>query len=180
MKLRIGNHAGTVPGSWDEMTVRQYIAMMSGKEQLEILADVSGIDLLQIENTSLDLDPFFIHMAGLIHTAPDLSKRKRKPIQLNGKTIKPGDVGKLSYAQLDRIKRLAIEDNYIESIPVVFAIYIAPSFEKDGLFRSAVLNNLEKDVNNLLIKDVFQWVVFFFKKLRNARKDLRMSSIVFP
>ena len=55
-----------LPGSWDEMKVRHYLALETTKNPLELMALLSDVDLSKIINTKTDLTPVLGKMIELI------------------------------------------------------------------------------------------------------------------
>ena len=57
-----------LPGSWDEMKARHYLALETTKNPLELMALLSDVDLSKVINTRTDLTPVLSKMVELLNS----------------------------------------------------------------------------------------------------------------
>lgn len=177
IKTETETHHGTLPDSWNEIKVRDFIGMNSGLTELELIALLSGIDVEHVENAKNDLTPIVERMNELFNEPPpDLQKLKRKVLTMDGKKIVfPTSINFTRYGQKSMVKNLIQSNDKLETIvPDVFAIYAQPIV--DGKFDSNRIEAIKKQVENMPIVDVFPHVFFFFKKLKGLKIHLLTKS----
>ena len=170
-------HTGTIPESWDELTVKHFIGLESKSTDIEIIALLSGLDRVMLENSNGNFKPVIAKIAELFNEKPpEMEKAPKKPIIIEGKKIKfPKSVDFTSFGQQQMVKNLIYANKEItQIISEVFAIYAQPLI--DGKIDSQRVEEVKKTIDNLPILMVFPYVVFFFKRLGIMRRDL-ISSI---
>ena len=166
----------TLPDSWNDLTVKQFLDLNKKLTPLEVLASLSNLNLSFIENTNSDLTPAINYLNNLFaKVPPDLTKLKKKPIIFEGKTIKvPKNLNFTRFGQKSLIKGLIESEETVENmVSEVFAIYLQPVL--DGKFDSKRLPAIEKQVLKMSITAVFPWVTFFFLQLRILKNSLPSS-----
>ena len=166
----------TLPDSWNDLTVKQFISLNDKLTPLERLSSLSNTNLSFIENTGTDLTPAINYLNEVFSKVPpDLKKLKKGNIQFEGKTIKPPkNLNFTRFGQKSMIKNLIQSDNTIEKmVAEVFAIYVQPLL--DGKFDSKRIEEITKQVLKMKITAVFPWVVFFFQQLKKLKFHLLSS-----
>jgi hypothetical protein len=162
-----------IPGTFEELTVKQFLKLEAGGTDMEILSVLSGESLEEIENTDVDLSPAMARVAELYNSKPpDLTKQKRSKIIIEGKEIKfPSSLDFTRFGQKSMTKNLINDNEKLELIvSEVFAIYAQPLI--DGKFISERIPEIKELVDNLPIISVFPYTVFFFKRLRRLKNSL--------
>jgi len=165
-----------VPGSWAELSVKQFLTLEAGGTDIEILSGLSGNSLEEIENTNVDLSPAMERVAQIYsQKPPDLEKQKKGKIIIEGKEIKfPTSLNFTRFGQKSMTKNLIRDNERLELIvSEVFAIYAQPLI--DGKFISERIPEIKRIVDNLPIISVFPYTVFFFKRLRRLKLTLLIS-----
>ena len=171
MKIKI-----QVPARFEDLSVKQFLALEAGGTDLEILAILSGEDLSELENTEVDLDPTMKKVYELLNKKPpDLEKQKKGKIVLEGKEINfPTSLNFTRYGQKSMVKNLIRDNKKLEAIvSEVFAIYAQPIL--DGKFDSSRIPAIKDLVDNLPIIEVFPYTVFFFKKLKLLKLTFQIN-----
>ncbi len=166
----------TLPDSWNDLTVKQFISLNDKLTPLERLSSLSNTNLSFIENTGTDLQPAIDYLNKVFaKVPPDLKKLKKGNIRFEGKTIKPPkNLNFTRFGQKSMIKNLIQSDNTIENmVAEVFAIYVQPLL--DGKFDSKRIEEITKQVLKMKITAVFPWVVFFFRQLKKLKSHLQSS-----
>ena len=166
----------TLPDSWNDLTVKQFIALNDKLTPLERLSSLSNTNLSFIENTGTDLQPAIDYLNSVFSKVPpDLKKIKKGNIIFNGKTIKPPkNLNFTKFGQKSMIKNLINSDRTLQSmVAEVFAIYVQPIL--DGKFDSKRIDAITKEVLKMKITEVFSWVVFFFHQLKKLKFHLQSS-----
>ena len=98
---------GVLPDSYKDLTVKQYIAISDNSSSIEMLANITGIDLWWFENTTLNLDRYMNHLNKVIKAIPDPSTADRVTgFKIMDRYITPKDINDLSWLQKDMIKAL--------------------------------------------------------------------------
>ena len=176
IKHKGGEQIGRIPEAWSELSVKQFLSLEAGLTDLPLLSVLSGIDLEYIENTDADLTPALNRIYQIYNEKPpELEKLPKRPIKIDGKTIKmPDNINNILFGQKSIVQNL-LKDNPENVAPIisrVFAVFAQPVL--DGVFRSSRLDAVTKQIDNLKIIDVFPYVLFFFKKLRHWRIIFQM------
>jgi len=162
-----------IPGRFEDLSVKQFLALEAGGSDLQILSILSGESLEAIENTDVDLTPAMERVAKLYNQKPlDLEKQKKGKIVIEGKEIKfPTSLNFTRFGQKSMTKNLIRDNERLELIvSEVFAIYAQPLI--DGKFISERIPEIKEIVDNLPIVSVFPYTVFFFKRLRRLKYSL--------
>ena len=172
---------GHIPETWDDLTVKQYIALTDASTNVEMLSSLTGIDYWWFENTNIDLSSYIMHLDKLIKSIPDPGevKKKVKAFEIMGKRVAPKDISDLTWLQKDMIKALLLnEEDFVKMLPRCFAIWVTPTIY--GSFMSNKVEAVEREINSLKAKEVYPWVVFFFKKLQTEKINLLASLSQYP
>jgi hypothetical protein len=168
---------GTVPSSWEELTVKQWAALRPENRDLEIVSILSGIDLEILENTKGDLSPVVEMVYKALADMPsDLKDLPRQAITIMGKRVAfPKNLDFTRYGQKALTKNLLRDAEDMRAIIAdVFAIYAQPSI--DGKFDSNNLEPIKKAIEAMPIIQVLPWVIFFLKRLRRLKINLLIAS----
>ena len=157
-----------LPATWDEMKVRHYLALETTKNPLEILALFSDIPLSDILNTKTDLKPVIESLIKLLSSdVPDFKKKPRRPLVIDGKTIKmPTDFNKITFGQSAMIEtHLAGTDgDERKAIPQIMGVILQPLLDK-GDFDLDRADYYATKAGELSILDAFPNVFFFWTVL---------------
>ena len=165
-----------VPARFEDLTVKQFLALEAAVSDCEVLAALSGQSLEEIENTDVDLSPAMAKVGELYNSKPlDLDKQKKGKIVIEGKDIKfPTSLNFTRFGQKSMVKNLIANTDKIELIvSEVFAIYAQPII--DGKFISDRVPEIKEVVDNLPIISVFPYAVFFFVRLRRLKRVSQIS-----
>ena len=163
------NHDGEttvakLPGSWDEMKVRHYLALETTKNPLELMALLSDVDLSKVINTRTDLTPVLSKLVELLNSEfPDFKKAKRRAFSIGGKTVKiPTNFNKITFGQSAMVETYLAETDGDErrAILKIMGVILQPLLDK-GEFNFDRANHYEKLAGELPIKNVFPNVFFF-------------------
>jgi hypothetical protein len=168
---------GVIPSTFEDLSVKQFLALEAGGTDLQILSVLSGIDLTYIENTGVDLSPAMQKIYRLMNQKPpDLNKAKKQKIIIEGKEINfPKTLNFTRYGQKSMVKNLiqANDDKLELIVSEVFAIYAQPIL--DGNFDSSRIPAITEVVDNMKIIDVFPYAVFFLERLKRLKIVLSIS-----
>ena len=170
--IKIDNNEFEIPGSWDEVTVRQFHEMVQAGDDLgpvRILSIFTGIDYDTLNN--FDCTGFVenvLPLLGFIKEPIELTKLPRKKfIHLSGKEIPViENPAKETIGQKLLLQELLgkLEDNS-ESITSVMADvvanYYAPKLRDSGIWFEDHVNEVAKDVWQMPITEAAPEVNFF-------------------
>ena len=154
-----------IPENWDEITVRQFMALENLEKPLEILAEVMGIDLSFVQNTRTDLTPVMNRVINIFNAKPPgLETRKAQGFQFQGKLVRlPRDIDNMLFGQLIQINEL-LEEDVNKHLVTIMAIALQP--ELDGDFVEENQDKYARLLESLPIVEVFPELFFFAEKLK--------------
>lgn len=167
---------GEIPSKFEELSVKQFLALEGKENDIQILSVLSGLDVSFLENTNTDLTPTLEKIYFLLNNKPpDLMKAPKKDIVLEGKKIRfPKTLDFTRYGQKSMVKNLILEEEKVERIIAeVFAVYAQPLI--DGKFDSSRIPALKLHIEKMPIISVFPYAVFFFKKLNELKNTLPVN-----
>ena len=158
-----------VPERWEEITLKQFLALENLTKPLEVLSVVMGIDLSFIENTSTNLTPVMNRVIEIFNARPvDLENRKPKGFGFQGQLIKlPRDIENMMFGQLIQINEL-LQQNVNSNLLKIMAIAVQPII--DGEFIEANQDKYETLIGNLPINEVYPEMFFFAEKLKKHKR----------
>ena len=161
-----------LPSKWEEVTVKQFLALETGSTDLEILSGLADVDLSILENTETDLSPALSKVAEFLNGARlDFKVLPKQPVHLLGKSISfPKSIEFTKYGQKSMLKSYLRNHEPNKIISECFAIYAQPYI--DGSFISERVPEVKKAVDLLPIVRVFAWVVFFLRRLIVLKNSL--------
>lgn len=168
-----------VPESWDEITVKQFMALENLSKPLEILSEVMGTDLAFIENSATDLTPVMNRVINIFNARPpDLESRKPQGFGFQGKLVKlPGDIDSMMFGQLIQINEL-LEADPNKHLVKIMGIAIQPII--DGEFIEANQAKYSRLLEGLPIIEVFPEMFFFAEKLKKHKRYGRIGLHLSP
>lgn len=159
-----------LPGSWDEMKVKHYLALETTKNPLELMALLSDVDLSKVINTRTDLTPVLGKLVELLNSEmPDFRKHPRRTFSIAGKTVKiPTDFNGITFGQSAMIEThlAATGGDERKAILKIMGVILQPLLDK-GPFNLARAEHYERLAGNLPIKTVFPNVFFFWTVLKD-------------
>ena len=158
-----------LPERWEEITVKQFMALETLSKPLEIMAEVMGIDLTFIENTLTDLTPAMNRIIQIFNARPPgLEDRKPQGFGFQGKNVKlPRDLDLLMFGQLIQINELLGED-VNKHLVKIMGIALQPVI--DGEYIEANQEKYSSLIETLPIIEVFPELFFFAEKLRKYKR----------
>lgn len=166
-------YRGEMPGTWEELKVKHFIHLADQADEMELVSLLCGIPVEALENTSADLSPILVRVNELFKEIPEeIAKLPRVPIKINEQIINPPKNIKFTrWGQKALTKNLiASERPTIEIIPDVFAIYLQPLL--DGKFDSSRIDDVKTIIEDLPIREVMPWVIFFLNRLNIMKNSL--------
>ena len=158
-----------VPESWEEITVRQFMALENLVKPLEIMAEVMGVDLSFVENTRTNLAPAMARIINIFNARPpDLENRKPQGFGFQGKLVKlPRDLDNLMFGQLIQINTLLAEDAN-KNLVKIMGIALQPVL--DGEYNEQNQEKYSTLLQELPIIEVFPELFFFAEKLKKYQR----------
>jgi len=162
-----------VPETWEEMTVKQAIALNLktwNGDALEGIARLAGVERAEFNNVKLkQKHRDQLHKAILFLALPPpaiLDAKHKRNITIKGKEIEiPKDINSTSFGQAAMFPGLAEHENALSLIP---ALYLQPLI--DGkLGELPEIEEFAKEFESMLFIEVFPLVNFFFLKWREYK-----------
>jgi len=154
-----------IPENWEEITVRQFLALENLEKPIEILSELMDTDLSFIENTRTDLAPALSKILQIFNKKPPIFKNPHhKGFILQGKRIHfPRDIDKMMFGQVIQINQL-IDEDINKNLSKIAGISIQPLF--DGKYIEENQAKYTKLIEMSLAVDVFSELFFFAETLK--------------
>ncbi len=166
-----------VPEKWEEITVKQFMALENLTDPLEIMAEIMEVDLTYIQNTTTNLTPAMNRIINIFNNKPpDLESRKAEGFGFQGELVKlPRNIDKMLFGQMIQINGL-LEDGVNKNLVKIMGIAIQPVM--DGEFIEKKQAHYETLIEQLPIIDLWPELFFFAKRLRKYKKYGMRDSII--
>lgn len=159
-----------IPESWDELTVKQSIALnlktFTGNP-LQAIAALSGLEEKELFDIKLSKSSYKAigGLTAFLNSPPPdmLLIKKQRQIDINGVSIDvPEDLQKESFGQYILFQQFA---DHPRALPMIMAIYLQPMVDgKIGDLER--IEELSFEIEKMTFVKVFPIVNFFFRKLR--------------
>lgn len=165
----------TLPETWDELSVKQFVAVESLEKPLEILSEVLDVDLSFVESSRTNLTPALNRIIQILNARPPgLEERKPEGFVFQGKKIElPRDIDLLMFGQLIQIN-LLIEDDLLRNLVKILGIAVQPII--DGEYIEEKQPYYAKLLERLPIIEVYPELFFFVENVRKYSKYGRIDS----
>ncbi len=169
----------SAPGSWEEVTVAQYMALVSSwdrKDVVQAFAILTGQSFRKLtESTSFGLENRILASMEWILDAPNWDAMTcPSAVEIEGKMVEvPVELDKLTLGQkMEAMRKMSQAKNLEECVAFVCAVYLQP--ERDsGKFNLDSAKELEKVIEGLPIVVFHPIAVFFFEKLGKSMRNGR-------
>lgn len=158
-----------IPSTWEEVTVKQFMALEHLDKPLEILASVMDKDLSFIQNTRTNLRPIMDKMLELFNDKPPtFDTDKPQGFGLLGKRVRfPRDIDNMLFGCVSQITELQ-EDGLNKNLLKIAGIAIQPVI--DGEFIEDKQAYYSELIGALPIVEVFPELFFFAEKLKKFKR----------
>ena len=165
------------PERWSEITLRQFLALESLTEPIEILAAIMRTDLTFLENTKTNLAPVMGRVISIFNEKPpDLADRKPQGFGFQGKLIKlPRDIDNMMFGQVNQIYEL-LEEGVTKNLLKIMGIALQPLM--DGEFIEERQPYYEELAGSLPIDDTYAELFFFAETLKKFKKYGSIGSMI--
>ena len=166
-----------VPERWEEITVKQFMALENLTNPLEIMAEVMEVDLSYIQNTRTNLAPAMNRIINIFNNKPpDLESRKAEGFGLQGQLVKlPRNINKIIFGSLIQINEL-LEDGVNKNLVKIMGIALQAVI--DGEYIESKQAYYERLVERLPIIEVWPELFFFANKLKKHKRYGMSASII--
>jgi hypothetical protein len=163
-----------IPQSWNELTVKQALALNLKTFKGDPLTGIERLCEVQegtLRNT--EMKPVYKKaiksIMEFLDSVPNdlhLRKHEQPEIVIKGKTIKiPSDLQKESFGQYVTFQQFAESER---ALPLIMALYMQPLLDGD-YGESERIEELSYEIEKMMFLEVFPIVNFFFQKLRGYK-----------
>ena len=171
--ITINDKPYSIPSSWNEVTVRQWMALRYANKLSGIIAVLADLPINDILHSSeVDLDDRLWPMLEWYTKAPDWKNLKPKPfLFVRDRALRiPDNLGYSTYEQVENLKTYFNEeiqtkknDDFASMIVPAVAMWAQPEYDKSA-YDEYRAKEMEKELMESSIMEVYPLATFFFRK----------------